>query len=416
MADDQGPPPAAAPPARRRTRRFEARRRAIITAAAGFINRKGMRGMTLAEVAAKLDLAPTGVIYYFPSKEALAGACYMESLERIGETVDIGATGSSAPRRLERFLDAYYDLRQRIARREAAPMANFNDLRALGPGPVSDAYSDLFRRIRALAAPDNAEGMSHLELNARGHLLTVEIFWSIAWLHRHEPEDYGRVSRRVFDILANGIAAPGADWTPVRLPALRLTRDTEGEVSRETFLRAATALINEQGYLGASVEKISARLNVTKGAFYHYNEDKDDLVKACFDRSFEIMGRMIRSAEELAGSGLKALTSIAATLANREANGEAMLLRNSAMTSAPLALRPRLMRRFDRLADRMASLISDGIADGSIRPVDANIAAQMVNAMINGSAQLRTWAPGVTEENAAELYVKPLFLGLFPAK
>ena len=91
-----------------------------------------------------------------------------------------------------------------------------------------------------------------------------------------------------------------------------------------------------------------------------------------------------------------------------------MLLRNSALTSAPQALRPRLMRRFDRLADRMASLISDGIADGSIRPVDANIAAQMVNAMINGSAQLRTWAPGVTEENAAELYVKPLFLGLFP--
>ena len=45
-------------------------------------------------------------------------------------------------------------------------------------------------------------------------------------------------------------------------------------------------------------EKISARLNVTKGAFYHYNEDKDDLVKACFDRSFEIMGRMIRAAEE----------------------------------------------------------------------------------------------------------------------
>ena len=214
MADDQGSQTAA--PARRRTRRFEARRRAIVTAAAGFINRKGMRGMTLAEVAAKLDLAPTGVIYYFPSKEALAGACYMESIERIGEAIDIGATGATAPERLERFLDAYYDLRLRIARREAPSMANFNDLRALGPGPISDAYSDMFRRIRDLAAPDDAKSISRLELNARGHLLNVEMLWSIAWLHRHEPEDYGSCAEAL--ARARTCRAP---WSPAARSHLR---------------------------------------------------------------------------------------------------------------------------------------------------------------------------------------------------
>ena len=35
--------------------------------------------------------------------------------------------------------------------------------------------------------------------------------------------------------------------------------------------------MNEHGYLGASVQKISERLNVTKGAFYHHIEAKDDL-------------------------------------------------------------------------------------------------------------------------------------------
>ena len=43
-------------------------------------------------------------------------------------------------------------------------------------------------------------------------------------------------------------------------------------LNQEAFLRAATQLINAHGYSGASVERISAELNVTKGAFYHHNK------------------------------------------------------------------------------------------------------------------------------------------------
>lgn len=42
--------------------------------------------------------------------------------------------------------------------------------------------------------------------------------------------------------------------------------------------------MNEHGYLGASVQKISEHLNLTKGAFYHHLENKDDLIAACFQR------------------------------------------------------------------------------------------------------------------------------------
>ena len=39
----------------------------------------------------------------------------------------------------------------------------------------------------------------------------------------------------------------------------------------DAFLRAATSLVNEQGaYFGASVNRISARLNLIKGAIYHH--------------------------------------------------------------------------------------------------------------------------------------------------
>ncbi len=65
--------------------------------------------------------------------------------------------------------------------------------------------------------------------------------------------------------------------------------EVQQSAAQETFLIAATRLINERGYRGASVEKISERLNVTKGSFYYHHDTKDDLVVACFKRSFDTM-------------------------------------------------------------------------------------------------------------------------------
>jgi hypothetical protein len=92
--------------------------------------------------------------------------------------------------------------------------------------------------------------------------------------------------------------------------------------------------------------------------------------------------------------------------------GNLPLLRTSALTTVPETIHADLVRQFDRISHRFASIISDGIADGSIRPVDVNVAAQMTTAMINASAELQHWAPGLTPETAATHYVRPLFEGL----
>ena len=63
------------------------------------------------------------------------------------------------------------------------------------------------------------------------------------------------------------------------------------------FLLAATRLINELGYRGASVQRIAAELNVTKGSFYHHLDAKDDLVIACYRRSFDTISDAQRLAE-----------------------------------------------------------------------------------------------------------------------
>lgn len=397
-------------PAGRRapTRRYEARRNAIVSSAVEEMNRKGVRGMTLGDVAARLDLVPTGVIYYFRNKEELAAAAFLKGVQAYESLIDGAAGAESSEGRLAAFLRAWFAYAARVQAGEADRLPVFNDVRALNAPAVNEAYIGMFRRFRGLL---DAE-LPRPHANARAHMLLSEVFWIPAWLHQAEVADYARSADRMARILARGVVGPGVAWPRPR--SLDLAGGSEPGVSAasEPFLRAATCLINEEGYHGASVEKISARLNVSKGAFYHHNQAKDELVLACFQRTFDIMWQAIHAAERAGGSGLEVLVTAVAALIEHQMSGEAPLLRTSALTAVPEALRAGLMQRFDRLAYRFASILCDGIADGSIAPVDVNIASQVITAAINAAAELHYWTPGVPPQAVVAHYVRPLFEGL----
>lgn len=403
------PVKAADAPPRRVSARFARRQQEIVTSAVQALNRKGVRGMTLADVAAQLDMAPTGVIYYFKSKEELAEACFLLAIAQYEAFAAEAVAAGSARARIGAFNQAYFRFRHAEALGEARPIAVFNDVRALGRASVNQAYVDMFRRMRALFDAAGGPGLSRLERNARTHLLLSEVFWEVVWLAKLAPEDYGRAADRTGALLLDGLAAPGTGWAPVAVPD-----PVAGETgdSADLFLRAATALINEEGYLGASMDKIAARLNLTKGAFYHRHDTKEELVVACFERTFDIMRRTVRQAERVSGNGLQALVTAAVALVSGQTSGRCPLLRTSALTTAPVAIQPQLHAKFDAVSDRFAALISDGIADGSVRPVDVNIAAQMLTAMINAAAELHFWTPGLIAGQEIDLYVRPFFEGL----
>ena len=405
--DSQGPNPTNMPVS---TGRYARKREAIIAAAAGIMNRRGVKGMTLADVAASVDLITTSVTYYFKKKEDLAVACFLASIERF-DTLISASSGPDDPReRLRRFITLYLDLNRRIRLGEEAPMAMFNDVRALKEphlSRVTEPYSNLFRKIRELflAAP----GIGRKMATARTHVLMEQIFWSVAWLARYDVEDYPRIAERMLDILANGIALEGAAWNPAPVPGLAPATDS----ARETFLTAATRLINQCGYRGASVEKISAQLNVTKGSFYHHNEHKDDLVVACFDRSFDIMKRVQSAAMKQPGDHWDRLSSAAAALAQYQVSDNGPLLRTSAISALPEPIRQDMLAQWSRISDRFSAMISDGIAEGSLRPIDPVIAAQLLNATLNAAASLLNVVSGASRDEAAALYARPMLLGLF---
>ena len=393
---------------RQPTRRYQARRSAIVRSAIEEMNRKGVRGMTLGDVAARLDLVPTGVIYYFRNKEELAAAAFLKGIETYEAMIAEAAREATPPARLSAFLRAWFDYVRRVDAGEADLLPVFNDVRALNAPPVSAAYVDMFRSFRGLL-PD-ADSLPRQHRNARAHLLLSQVLWINAWRHQAEAADYPRTANRTAAILTHGLVARGVAWPQPR--PLDLTREPMAAPVAEPFLRAATQLINEEGYHGASVERISARLNVSKGAFYHHNETKDDLVVACFRRTFDMMWAAIHAAERAGGSGLEVLVTAVSALIEHQMSGEAPLLRTSALSAVPEALRLGLLQRFDRISYRFASILCDGLADGSIAPVDVNIASQIITSAINAAAELHYWTPGMAPQDVVAHYVRPVFEGL----
>ncbi|CAN5260253.1 TetR/AcrR family transcriptional regulator [soil metagenome] len=392
--------------------KFERRKDAIVQAAIEPLNRNGVRGMTLAEVAAKLDMVPTAVGYYFRKKEDLAAACFLNAIDRIERLLDSADPGE-VQAGMRRFLTELFTFRRAVALGHESEICWFEDVRTIRDAKVDAAYVEMFRRLRRQCVAAGGGPLAANERNARAHLLLSQALWAVLWLPRFNPEDYSRMADRLCDILAGGLAARGQVWSPKALELEVEPPPSRGEMSRAAFLGAATRLINEHGYLGASVQKICAELKVTKGSFYHHHDAKDDLVVQCFERTWKILREAQAASDKVAGNGFENLASLASALVSGQVSAAAPLLRTSALSAVPGSIRPDLVAGFDRTSARIASVISDGIADGSIRPVDAQIAAQMVSGAINAASELHHFVPGITAKDAADLYVKPLFMGLY---
>ncbi len=76
-------------------------------------------------------------------------------------------------------------------------------------------------------------------------------------------------------------------------------------------------------------------------------------------------------------------------------------------------MRVSMVELSNRVSERFAAMISDGVAEGSVRPVDPYIAAQMLNATLNGSSDFLFTVPGIKRDELADLYAKPMLMGVF---
>lgn len=328
------------------TDRFRAKREGIVAAASAVINEQSAKGLTFADVARRVGLNTTSVTYYFKRKDDLAAACFERTLAVFAEIVAEAARAPDSRARIARFIELHFAQHEAQVRGEEPPLAGLSDLRAMDApvqAPLMAMWRDVFRATRAMlddpAAPDRDLA------TARGHVLLENAMWLNAWLRRYELDEYPRVRDRLIDVLCNGFAMPGAAWAP---QIRAVGEPAETEPGRGSFLLAATRLINTLGYRGASVQRIASELNVTKGSFYHHLDAKDELVIACFKRSFATIAAAQRDSGGDGRDMWARLSSIVATLLDFQFSDRGPLLRTSALAALP----PPRARGDDRAIER----------------------------------------------------------------
>jgi AcrR family transcriptional regulator len=393
--------------------RYERRRQDVIEAAIPILNSRGFGGMRLTDVAEQLGLGATAVTHYFPRKEELALACFDNAMTALHAMLDAADAAPTPAQRIARFVALFVARNVAVRRGEAPSLASFGCMRALDDrhrARANAGYRRIFRRVRSYVQAI-APGLDKTHASMRTLALLEQLYWADRWLGDFDLETAPRIAARISDIMLDGLAAPGAS---LALGEADLARAAEDRAASDRYLLAATREINAHGYRGASVNRIAARMNVSKWSFYQHIEAKDDLVAACFRRGFDVIrGAQLAAGDAAAGnSDWARLTAAVSSLVAFQVSEEGPLLRASALSSMPADLQAEVVTLTYKATRQFAVMISDAIAEGGARVVDNIVAAHMLHAAINAAAELRTEGDGQVD---ALDYVRPLFFGLTSA-
>lgn len=394
--------------------RYQQKRELILGAAARRFNTQGVRGATLDDIARDVGMNLTSLRHYFRRKDDLVAEGFLRSIavhaDRMRPAVQV--TGGREAR-VRALVKMYFGLRREIREGTGPEVMIFGDMRSLTEDHgalVWPRYVELFTIVRSVVA-DPAQIAADRQLaNALAYVVSSQLFRSVFWLPYYPVDQFAWVEEKFADILLNGLAAPGMTFAAPAPPA---EATAPSPTSWESFLLAATALINEQGYRGASVDAIARKLNRTKGSFYHHLDGKGDLLMACFNRTLGLLQDAQRTARATEMRGMNQAYAAAYALVRRQQTAAGPLLRSSALMSVEPASRDRMLTELAQVVTRFSSMVTDGIIDGSARPCDARIAGEMIMVTVNSASQMPRWVKGVTPHNAFDIYARPLFHGLF---
>ncbi len=139
---------------------------------------------------------------------------------------------------------------------------------------------------------------------------------------------------------------------------------------KQEFLATALELFKEKGYDSTTIKDIIDTMGVSKGAFYHYFESKEDVIstlaKEYADRAIGIMKRIASRADlSVIGKINLAFQSINQYKAGSEE--ERTKLKDAFYGEENLKLEKRIFNSFkDVSIDLFQQLIEEGIEEGSI--------------------------------------------------
>jgi AcrR family transcriptional regulator len=159
------------------------------------------------------------------------------------------------------------------------------------------------------------------------------------------------------------------------------------EETRNRILQSALRLFSETGYDATGVAEICSTAGVSKGAFYHHFETKQAVFLQLLEDWLQQVDADLQTALSEAPTVVDGLLGMAAR--TREvfsaADGRlSILLEFWSQARKDPVVWERTIAPFRRYRDAFAGIIAKGIEEGSLRPIDADKAAQALMSLAVG--------------------------------
>ena len=358
----------------------------LLAAAAQEFNARGIAGASIARIARSVGLTRAAVYYYVKDREELAALAYAQTcasmardlenarktkgagLSRLLTFVRIALDSKRAPEAVLSELDFFEGrVRREIEEAHAANVASLRDI-------VRDGIAD-----RSIRPCDD-------EIVAQTIIGTITwIPLSVDWVEGTDASYRGRTIDALCDVLTHGEAAdPGFEFVPpigidafFPQPPKAFDRKAESEAKIEHMLMIASRLFNRRGIDGTSLDDIMEAAGATKGALYHYLDNKTDLVVRCYRRAFTLYERFADASERLGRTGLE--RAMIGTYLNVQAHASELspLIQMVGASTLPQRAKREITQRARALQRRFSAFGREGLRDGSFREIDFDAVAQL---------------------------------------
>lgn len=380
-----------------------ARHTAVLDEATIEFNRDGVAGASLSSIARRVGLTRAGIYNYCDDRQHLIFQCYQRACTLTQEDLERAYdTPASGLERLGVFLKLSVDLAHH-------PMAVLNELAFLNPKQQTVIRKerarnvDLLKRLLREGAQDGSIRDCDLEVTCQA--IFGVLSWaplSRLWTKKAEEEFAARMAAAIPDMILNGVV-PMETMLPAGhkriTDVLQEAPRTEREQRMEALARIGSMLFNRSGIAGVSLDEIALEMNATKGALYHYFEDKLEFVAFCYARAFDIYERIMDVAET-GETGLKATMWAIELDVEAQLTDVYPLWLTTGLGALPAKLREKLSKRSEKLEKRSVELARRGVADGSLRQFDL----EPVKLAAPGSfTYLSTWLPQANTRRATEI-------------
>lgn len=362
----------------------EGRMAALLDEAAREFNARGVAGASLTRIAKAVGLTRAALYYYVRDRADLAQQAYLRACEQMAADLAAAAGG---PDGLSRIL-AWIHISLAADRKPLAVLSEIDALPEPGRAAVVAAHQTNVERLRAIIRDGVADSsIRPCDDEVIAQTLIGAVAWapiSEAWVGGDHTAFRARRAETLADVIADGMAVdPATTFMPpppidcyFATPPNAFDREGAIRAKLEQLLLTASQLFNRRGVTGVSLDEIAAELGATKGAVYHYLQNKTELVVRCYQRAFDLYERFV----ETAATGRDPLQcSLIGLWLNVQAHTSGLSPMNqlAGIDGLPARTRQNLQRRGLALRNRFETWGQDGVVQGLNRPLDMAITAEI---------------------------------------